>query len=79
MEAPLLYRLWSLVNMAFLPLLFVGGGGAALGWRPGGYILLAAVFGRIAGHLLVSTVAYRRVMQSRWPPVTPLDDDGWDD
>jgi hypothetical protein len=78
MEAPLLYRLWALADRAFLPLLLVGGGGAALGWRGGGYILLAAVFGRIGAHLLVSSVQYRRVMRRRWPPVAPLQDDEWD-
>jgi hypothetical protein len=78
-ETPLLYRLWALADRAFLPLLLAGGAGAALGWRGGGYILLVAVFGRIGAHLLVSSVHYRRVMQSRWPPVAPLHDDTWDE
>jgi hypothetical protein len=64
--------LWTL-------LLIVGAYGAALGWRPGAYLLLTAVFGLLAGHLLAGLIEYRRIMRRPWPQVPPLtdDDDDW--
>jgi hypothetical protein len=57
-------------------ILLVGGAYAGvLGWRPGAFLMLAAVCFRIAGHLAVGISEYRRIMRRPWPKVPPLDDD----
>ena len=56
--------------------LLVGGAYAGvLGWRPGAFLMLAAVCCMIAGHLLVGVTEYRRVMRRPWPEVPALEDD----
>jgi hypothetical protein len=56
-------------------LLVAGAYAGALGWRPGAFLMLAAVCATIAGHLLVGVTEYRRVMRRPWPEVSPLEDD----
>ena len=58
--------------------LTVGGFSAALGWRPGAWLLLGAVGAHIALDVAVGVTAYRDVMSRPWPPVAPLrDDEDW--
>lgn len=52
---------------------------SALRWKPGAYLLLIAVAGEIAAHLVVGVAEYRRVMSRPWPAVNPLGDDDEDD
>jgi high-affinity Fe2+/Pb2+ permease len=59
--------------------LFVGGFGAALGWRPGVFLMLAGLIGFVAGHLVMGVTEYHRIMSRPWPKVRPLDDDDDDD
>jgi hypothetical protein len=61
---------WTLV-------MIVGVYAAALGWRPAAYLLLTALLGLVAGHLVMGITEYRRVMKRPWPDVAPLDDDDW--
>ena len=63
--------LWTLLMM-------VGMYCAGFGWRPGAYLLLAALLCILLGHLVTGLTEYRRVMRRPWPKVTPLnDDDDW--
>ena len=62
----------------WLIVMTVGLCAAAYGWRPGAYLLITAVLGYIATHLLIGVTEYRRVMRRAWPKVSPLeDDDEW--
>ena len=63
------------LSLVWLFLLVVGAYGGALGWRGGAFVMLAAVCGRVSGHLLVGVTEYRRIMRRQWPKVPPLDDD----
>jgi hypothetical protein len=63
------------LSLFWMIVLIVGGYGAAFGWRPGAYLMLTAVVGFLAGHLVVGLTEYRRVMGRPWPRVPPLDDD----
>ena len=68
----------SRLSLVWLLLLVVGAYGGLLGWRGGAFVMLAAVCGRVAGHLLVGVTEYRRIMRRPWPKVAPLDDeDEW--
>lgn len=52
--------------------------GAGFGWRPGAYLMLAAVLGTIGGHVVAGAAEYRTVMARPWPQVAPLaDEDDW--
>lgn len=58
--------------------MLAGAYGAALGWRPGAFVMVAALFGYVVGHLLTGLSEYRRVMRRPWPAVPPItDDDDW--
>ncbi len=59
--------------------LMSGGSSAVLGWRPGAWIMMAAVCGHIASNVLVGVTRYRDVMSRPWPDVPALtdDDDDW--
>ena len=63
------------LGFVWLVLLIAGFYGGLLGWRAGGFLMLAAVCGMIGGHLLTGASVYRRVMRRPWPNVPPLDDD----
>jgi hypothetical protein len=64
--------------LVWLLLMTVGGYSAALGWRPGGFMMLGGVCGNITGHLLVGFTEYPRAMRRPWPAVSPLEDeDEW--
>jgi hypothetical protein len=60
-------------------LLFVGGFGAALSWRPGAFLMLTGAAGLLTTHLFIGVSAYRETMNRPWPRVQPLpeDDDDW--
>jgi len=66
------------LGSVWLLLLVAGLYGGLLGWRTGGFLMLA-VCGMIGGHLLMGVSEYRRVMRRPWPNVSPLedDDDDW--
>jgi hypothetical protein len=66
------------LNPLWLIVMTVGLYGAAAGWRPGGFLMITALLGYIATHLLIGVTEYRRVMRRPWPEVAPLeDDDEW--
>jgi len=66
------------LGLIWVLLLIVGFYGGALGWRAGAFLMLTAVCGNIAGHLLIGITEYRRIMRRPWPKVPPLDDhDEW--
>jgi DMSO reductase anchor subunit len=47
--------------------------------RAAAFVALAAFAATLVIHLVVSIVAYRRVMLREWPNVEPIaDDDDWD-
>ena len=56
-------------------MLIVGFYGGVLGWRVGAFVMLTAVCGNIAGHLLTGVTEYRRIMRRPWPKVAPLEDE----
>jgi putative effector of murein hydrolase LrgA (UPF0299 family) len=65
--------------LLFVPLY----GGVAAGFvfesRAAVFLVLAALAATLAVHLVVSIVAYRRIMGREWPKVEPItDDDDWD-
>ena len=73
-----LVRLWGRVGNVTTTLILVGALGALSGWRPSAWLLVAALTAVVAGHLVISAIAYRRTMQREWPRVEPLpDDDDW--
>ncbi|MBW3592900.1 MAG: hypothetical protein KY396_04325 [Actinobacteria bacterium] len=41
-------------------------------------LLLAALTGTIAMHVVVGIAGYRRAMRAPWPQVRPVVDDDWD-
>jgi hypothetical protein len=51
---------------------------AAAGWRPAGYLLIAAFGARLAAHLAAGFANFRAVMERPWPQVRPRDK-SWDD
>lgn len=62
----------------WLLLLIVGTYGAGFKWRTGAFLALAAVCGRVSGHLLVGWTEYRRIMSHPWPQVAALaEDEDW--
>jgi len=63
------------LGLVWLVLLVGGGYAAVLGRRGGAFLMLAAVCGTIADHLLIGVSEYRRIMRRPWPKVSPLDDD----
>jgi hypothetical protein len=63
------------LSLLWTVLLVVGAYAGVFGWRPGAFIMLAAVCCTIAGHLLVGVTEYRRAMRRAWPEVQPLEDD----
>jgi hypothetical protein len=66
------------LGLVWLVLLVGGGYAAVLGWRRGAFLMLAAVCGTIAGHLVIGVSEYRRIMRRPWPKVPLLDDeDDW--
>ena len=65
------------LGLLWLPMLVLGASGGMLGWRPAAWVMLAAVCGEIASHLVVGTIVYRSVMGRAWPDVPPLSDDDW--
>ena len=48
--------------------------GAAIGWRPGAFLMITALLGYIATHLLIGVTEYRRVMRRPWPRFRLEDD-----
>jgi hypothetical protein len=47
--------------------------------RAATFVALGAFVATLAVHLVVSIVAYRRIMGREWPKVEPItDDDDWD-
>jgi hypothetical protein len=68
----------AVLGPAWLLMLIAGAYAAALGHRFGAVLLLAAVLGEIATHLVMGVSEYRRVMSRPWPAVETLgDDDDW--
>lgn len=56
----------------------MGAYGAVFEWRPGAYVMVAALTLSVFGNLAVGALAYRQTMNSSWPRVQPLrDDDDW--
>ena len=53
--------------------MLVGGYSAALGWRPGAYLLLTALFRLGVGHHFTGITEYRRLMRRPWPELRTLD------
>jgi hypothetical protein len=75
---PALRQVFSWVNLLTPGVLLVGAYGALLEWRPGAYLLIAALTLSVAANLAVGVLAYRRTMSRPWPRVQPLtDDDDW--
>jgi hypothetical protein len=69
---------FSWVNFVTPGLLLVGAYGAVLEWKPGAYLMLAALTISVVANLAVGILAYRAVMNRPWPKVRPLtDDDDW--
>ena len=62
------------LGLVWVILLIVGAYSAVLGWRGGAFVMLGAVCGNVAGHLLIGVTEYRRIMSRPWPEVPPLDD-----
>jgi hypothetical protein len=77
-QPPRLAVVAARLSLLWTFLLVAGAWSGALGWRPGAFIMLAAVCCILTGHLLVGVIAYRRTMRRPWPKVPPLeDDDDW--
>jgi hypothetical protein len=76
---PALHRLWRWLDAVGTGVILGGIYAAAAGWRPAAWILIASVTTLVAGHIWISTAAYRRTMSRPWPRVEPLpdDDDDW--
>jgi hypothetical protein len=73
-------RLASLGYFLLFALLY---GSVAAGFlfesRAAVFVALGAFVATLAVHLVVSIVAYRRIMGREWPKVEPItDDDDWD-
>jgi hypothetical protein len=75
---PLLRHLFSWINLVAPGLLLVGAYGAVFEWRPGAYVMVAALTLSVFANLAVGALAYRQTMNCPWPRVQPLrDDDDW--
>lgn len=72
-------RLWSSGGLALQAVLLLGALLAVSDERAGAWLLLVALTALVALHLVISVVAYRRIMRRPWPQVAPLPDDDWDD
>jgi hypothetical protein len=67
---------WLLPACTFAML--IGMYGAALGWRPAAFVMLAGALGRGSLDLVAGITLYRKTMARPWPRVAPLaDDDDW--
>jgi hypothetical protein len=77
-SAPVLRQVFSWVNLVTPGLLLVGAYGAVFEWRPGAYLMVAALTFSVVANLAVGVLAYRATMNRPWPKVRPLtDDDDW--
>ena len=72
---PTAARLFAGPADAWFALAVIAAGiGAAAGWRPAGYLLIAAFGVRLVAHLAAGFAGFRDVMERQWPQVRPLDD-----
>jgi hypothetical protein len=55
--------------------LIAAGIAAAAGWRPAGYLLIAAFGIRLAAHLAAGFANFRATMERPWPRVEPRPQD----
>jgi hypothetical protein len=75
---PTAARLFAGPADAWFALAVIAAGvGAAAGWRPAGYLLIAAFGLRLVAHLAAGLAGFRSAMDHPWPKVRPLDDDDW--
>jgi hypothetical protein len=75
---PVLRQVFSWVNLLTPGLLLVGAYGAVLEWKPGAYLMIAAVTLSVVANLAVGILAFRATMNRPWPQVRRLtDDDDW--
>jgi hypothetical protein len=73
---PTAARLFAGPADAWFALVVVAAGiAAAAGWRPAGYLLIAAFGGRLAAHLAAGFANFRATMDRPWPQVQPRPDD----
>lgn len=77
-ERAALRLVFSWVNVLGTALLGIGGLGAVWDWRPGAYVMIAALAITVLAHVVVGVLGYLDVMSRPWPRVQPLtDDDDW--
>lgn len=55
----------------FAVAVIAAGIGAAAGWRPAGYLLIAVFGARLAAHLAAGFANFRTTMERPWPQVQP--------
>jgi hypothetical protein len=77
-ERAVLRLVFSWVNLLGTALLAIGGLAAVSDWKPGAYLMIAALASMVLAHLVVGVLGYLHVMSRPWPHVRPLgDEDDW--
>jgi hypothetical protein len=69
---------FSWVNVVGTAVIAIGGLGAVWDWKPGAYVMIAALAVMVLAHVVVGVLGYLEAMSRPWPRVRPLDDeDDW--